>query len=302
MHRWLNGRAAAWKRRAMLLLAATVIIAFLATFPVRFQVHGRGILQPSRQRDVFADVAGVVRDVRVEHGDFVQAGDVLAELHNSDLEVTIAELQGKQRAAREQLAAIHRQRHDPRTPHGDHDRLAGEMLRLQEHLASLDEQLALLHAKRERLVIRSPIDGQIVTWNVARQLHERPVTVGQVLMTVADPNSAWELELYLPESDVGHLASPKIAREPPTVEYVAVTEPTREYRGTLRHLDARAQSHDEHGHSVRAVVDVDAQHAPPAPVGTSVTARINCGRRPIGYVWLHRLLGFVYTKILFRVM
>jgi hypothetical protein len=110
------------------------------------------------------------------------------------------------------------------------------------------------------------------------------------------------LELFLPESDVGHLSSVTTASEPPIVEYVAVTEPTREYRGELRHLDARAQSNDEHGHSVRAVVAVDAERAPPAPVGTSVTARIDCGRQPIGYVWLHRLFGFVYTNVLFRVM
>jgi len=277
------------------------IIVFLAAFPAQFNVHGRGKLQPSVQRDVFADVAGIVRQVHVKHGEAVQAGQLLATLHNSDLEIALAKLYGEQKAVREQLAAVQRQRHDSRTPRGDRDRLAGEMLQLQEQLASFDEQLSLLEAKRERLLIRSPIAGQVVTWTVDRQLGGRPVTVGQVLMTVADADSPWELELFVPEADVGHVSAGGGEDRSQLVTYVSVTQPTREHRGTLRGIDSRAELHQEHDHSVRLLVNVERADIAGAAVGTSATARIDCGHRPIGYVWLHRLIGFLYTKIWFRV-
>lgn len=298
--RWF-GREQPWKRRLAIVSAFAAIILFLAIFPVRFHVHGRGKLQPSVQRDVFADLAGIVRQVHVKHGDVVQAGQILATLHNSDLEIALAKLGGEQNAVREQLAAVQRQRHDARTPRGDRERLAGEMLQLQEQLAGFDEQLSLLHAKRERLLIRSPIAGQVVTWNVDRQLGERPVTVGQVLMTIADPDSPWECELFVSECDVGHVADVFGQQSNSSVTYVSVTEPTREHRGTLRDIDTRAELHEEHDHSVRLLVDINRADIAGAAVGTSATARIECGHRPIGYVWLHRLIGFLYTKVWFRV-
>jgi hypothetical protein len=33
--------------------------------------------------------------------------------------------------------------------------------------------------------------------------------------------------------------------------------------------------------------------------GATVTTKIYCGRASIGYVWLHDLIAFVQTKILF---
>jgi hypothetical protein len=36
-------------------------------------------------------------------------------------------------------------------------------------------------------------------------------------------------------------------------------------------------------------------------IGASATAKIHCGKRPIGYVWFHDLVDFVRAKILFRI-
>ncbi len=296
-----NSSAAVWRRRAAMALGAVAIVAFLAMYPVRFQVHARGALQPSVQRDVFVEVDGVVRTIYVEHGDYVQAGAVLAELHNSDLEVQLAQVVGEHQSARERLAAVQRQRHDPATPRNSHDLLASESLRLQSQLRSLEQQHELLEAQRQRLVIRSPIAGQVVTWNVRKLLDQRPVAVGQVLLTIADPNSPSELEIFLPESDIAHLTQSKAdSAKPLAVEYLVATEPTVTRHASLGQIDARAQLHDEHEHSVRLIAHIDGD-APRAPAGTTVTARIACGQRPIGYVWLHRLVGFVYTRILFHV-
>jgi hypothetical protein len=35
-------------------------------------------------------------------------------------------------------------------------------------------------------------------------------------------------------------------------------------------------------------------------IGAEVTAKVYCGKRSVGYVWLHDLIDFIRAKILFR--
>jgi hypothetical protein len=39
--------------------------------------------------------------------------------------------------------------------------------------------------------------------------------------------------------------------------------------------------------------------AEPRP-GATVVARIHCGRRALGYVWLHEVWEFIQSRVLFR--
>jgi hypothetical protein len=47
-------------------------------------------------------------------------------------------------------------------------------------------------------------------------------------------------------------------------------------------------------------VAIDKTQLPDLRPGASVTARIDCGTRPIGYVWFHDVWEFVQTQVLFR--
>ena len=299
---WVHVGHSRWRTRLIWAVALLAIAMFLGLFPVSMRVHGRGTLQPATQRDVFADIDGVVAEVYVQHGDRVQAGDPLVKLHNSDLELQIADLLGRRRAVQEHLAAIGRRRHEERLSRETTDRLTGQMLHLQEQLRGLDQQHELLLAKQQQLVIRSTIAGRVTTWDVHRQLMLRPVAAGQVLLTIADETGPWQLEVHFPESEITHLRAAEGdngASLP--VEYLVVSEPAKTHCGALGHIDDHAQLYEDHGHAVRAVVNMDRNDVPEAPAGTTVRARIDCGQKSIGYVWLHRLAGFVYTRVLFRI-
>jgi hypothetical protein len=66
----------------------------------------------------------------------------------------------------------------------------------------------LCKLNEEELVIKSPISGQVVTWDLRNRLPKtRPVQRGQVLMRIADPNGPWHLELHMPENRMGHVAA-----------------------------------------------------------------------------------------------
>lgn len=47
-------------------------------------------------------------------------------------------------------------------------------------------------------------------------------------------------------------------------------------------------------------VAIDKKDLPNLRPGATVTAKIYCGRRSIGYVWFHDLIAFVQSRILFR--
>jgi multidrug efflux pump subunit AcrA (membrane-fusion protein) len=279
----------------------TVVGLLLAIVPARFTVEGQAVLQPASQRNVFAALDGEVNAVYVEHGDLVKAGDVIAELRNTDLDVRIAEVLGQRRAAQEQLATTQRMRHDTKLAAEERDRLSGQVQQVEEQLRGLEEQYKLLTAKREQLVVRSPIAGRVITWNVRRQLLHRPVVTGQTLVTIADVTGPWELEVYLPESRLGHLAAARDEHDHSlSVEYLLAADPTVRRQGTVRAVDASAQLHEPYGHGVRVLVDLDSSELERPKSGATATARIDCGQRSLGYVWLHGAIEFFQAHVLFK--
>ena len=84
---------------------------------------------------------------------------------------------------------------------------------LKEETKSLQEQLQLLNLKHEKLTVKSPIDGEITTWQVRETLIYRPVTKGQILLNVVEPQGDWVLDLQMPEDrPAGQLAvSPDVS-------------------------------------------------------------------------------------------
>ena len=63
-----------------------------------------------------------------------------------------------------------------------------------------------------------------------------------------------------------------------------------------------AEVHGEEGSTVLIKVEINGQDVPEAArkPGATVTAKVYCGRRSLGYVWFHDLLAFVQSRILFR--
>lgn len=145
--------------------------------------------------------------------------------------------------------------------------------------------------------IVSPIAGQVITWNVEQILLSKPVRAGELLMTVADPNGPWELELYIPEDQMGKLSVAQ--RHQPDqldVRFLIATQPGVRHQAVLSRIDPVAQDYPGFGRSVRVIADVDAS-LPEARPGASVTAAVCCGRRSLGYVWFHQVVEFVQSRM-----
>ena len=285
-------------------VAVLALLLALVIVPAPFKIDSKGTLQPVARRDVFAAIDGVVVEVHVKHRDIVKKGDLLATLRNTDLEVNYADIAGQRTATQEQLLSVQRTLHEEKKlTVEERNRLTGQLGQFRKTYDSLGQQLKLLQQKRAELKVLSPIDGEVVTWQVQDLLIHRPVRQGQVLMSVADPNSNWELELHMPEERIGHIAAAAEAFKPEKlkVSYILATEPGKAHDGEVEEIGKIAEVKGDEGNVVLVRVAINKDDIPERRPGATVTAKVACGWRPVGYVWFHDLIAWVQTKVLFRI-
>jgi multidrug efflux pump subunit AcrA (membrane-fusion protein) len=281
-----------WGRRIVVALAPLgALAAALALVPAEHRLSASGELWPRERRNVFAPAGAVVQTVHVRHGQKVGSGDLLITLRDPRLEFEFARVQGELATARKRLASIQAERISG-LPEGD-DAFAKFQQRTAEEeevklsLATLERQLAILRRQEQDLAIRAPIAGEVLTWRPDQLLAGRPVERGQLLLRVADVSGPWIVEARVPQDYAGDLQS---ARANPQAElpvaFALLTDPTTNYRGRLVDLANVVELDAQDQPTVELTVAID--DPPPAPrAGAGVLARIDCGRRPWGYVLFH---------------
>lgn len=290
-------------------LAAAAAVLALVLVPADLRLEGKGTLEPVHHRDVFAGIDGVVESIApgVEHAADVKEGQLLATLRNIELDVALTDVLGRKAASEEQLVSTRRAiLEDKKISADEKTRMAGRAAQLQREIESLETQRTLYEAKKLDLAVRSPIDGVIVTWQVRDRLMLRPVEKGQVLLNVADKTGPWELEIHLPDDRLGHVnrayAEAQATGRELEVDYILATDPGTRHVGTVKEIHEQAEVRGEQGNTVllRITIDPSRHEKEELGAGASVTARINCGKRPLGYVIFHDLVAFVQQHILFR--
>lgn len=287
---------------------AVLVCLMLIFIPWPYKLHARGTLEPVVKRDVFAGIDGVVDEVLVQHGQHVEAGQVLARLRNTELKQNILEIEGQLASNQKQIATIRRELADLRALSlQERNRLTGQLAELEARQISLIAQRAILKEKEKELTVVSPITGDVVTWDVYNRLINRPVNRGQILMRIADTAGDWELELHMAEDRMGEIAlarrqiQQRDANEDLTVEYVLATDPGRVRMGRVKNIYASAEVLPEEGNVVMIKVAINKEDFDPAQLrpGATVSAKVHCGTRSMGYAWFRDLIAFIQTRIIF---
>jgi multidrug efflux pump subunit AcrA (membrane-fusion protein) len=283
--------------------AIATLLLLLAALVVRidFAPEGSGVLQPVERRDIFAGADGVVTEVHVNHGDQVAEGAPLVTLRNTDLLVQLENIAGQRQSTLERLLDTQRRLLENAVASPDErTRLAGELLQLRRQKESLDTQYELLQAKQAELVVRSPIAGQVITWDTKKLLMNRPVSPGQVLLTIADPRGDWELIVQMPEDNMGHIqAALKQLGQDLDASYVLATDPGRKLHGQVKAIHQLSELHPTEGQTVKIDVAIDESDLIDPRPGATATAQVHCGKRSIAFVWLHDVLEFLQAKVFF---
>jgi len=149
------GRVAA----AAIVVAALLAAAFLAPLP--FRVTAPVVLEPAGATRVFVSHAGVIR-TGVSHKEYVNRGEILAELEDIKLQRQVVSLAGQLREQETVVAQLYKRR-VVEASQSSHGAAADEGIRAAEKkVAGMRRSLAALLAQQQRLVIRAPVPGVVL--------------------------------------------------------------------------------------------------------------------------------------------
>ncbi len=299
---WLRGIA----RTLLYATAAAALVGALVFVERDFEVEASANLVPLVDHDVFASTDGTVATVLVDHGDSVNAGDVLATLDDPQLVLDLQRVRGEIETTRKRLEAIAVARTDRQVRENIESEslsLSAEAEQLRQRMNSLERQTEILLARQSALTVKSPIDGIVLTLDVQHLLETRPVSRGQVLFTVADPNVGWQLLAEVPQDRIGHVTQAQDEQESVPVRVRLVGDIDQIFSGHLNAIRETAvldvDSLAEDLPAVQVEISLDDQLPSIARPGMNADVRIYCGRKSLGYVWLHDVWETVHRWIIF---
>lgn len=297
-------------------VVAATAAAAVALIPLPQRVWCAAELRPRGEETVYVTVPGRLESLAVKAGQMVHEGDELARLSSIDLDLGIADLEGKASQSLARLNSLQRERFT--------DSAAGlEIGTVEESLKSIQEQLVKKRHDRDELVLVSPRDGIVLPANdVAAQkdssgklpswtghaLAEKNLGAtfmqGTVLCMVGDAQK-FEAVMVVDQSEMEFIARGQ------TVDLKLDAFPWQTFTGTI---DLIAETHIESGSermSVKAGGQVPTrtdESGRELPISTSYeamttledpdavltpgmrgTARIQVGSRTVGQ-WLLRLI------------
>jgi multidrug efflux pump subunit AcrA (membrane-fusion protein) len=300
--------------------ALLALILCLTFVPWKLTIEGRGSLLPEKRQITYAPVAGIVVDVPVDNGQLVKKGDLLARLYSPELEKEKKKLLAEMQAGLTQSNYLSIQVDKARTSGNEQEekQLAGQLAEAKIKAASAKEQIAIIDEQFDSMIIRSPQDGIVTTWEVKKNLQGRPVEIGQELVAVAATEGEWVLEVDVPDDDMGPVlrAREKLEQEikegkkDPSATlsayFVTMTDPEHRYPGFVRRVAAKAET-VESKHVVKVTVgfsdnvrnDYLHRNHELRP-GAEVRARVDCGQARLAYVLLRDVVQVFYETVLFR--
>lgn len=310
-----------------LFFSTLTLVALLSmAFPWQFRLKASGTLEPVERSEVFVGANGQVKELFVDHGSKVTKGQLLLQLDSPELRQQQIKIEGDiatSLARRDALFAaksrIRNEASDRRSQNASESEIKAQIDQVGTDLQSYYNQLETLALQESMLAVKSPIAGEVVTWDTKRMLPVgRPLSAGQRVLTVANtsPDSDWELITHLPEKDLGHFLKFHLGDDSATTEdltdknievtYVLLNDPSRQLHGRLLEIQRSAELVEEEGvcYRMRVQINMDANGAPqqdhdePRP-GAEVIARVHCGKRALGFVLFHDAWEWVQTNLLF---
>ncbi len=147
-------------KKKNVMITAAILAALIATFvylPLPYSVKCPLEVQPKDARVAYALVPGTLAELKVEAGQTVREGDLLAVMTNDDLLMSVNELEIAVRQFETQLKSLRIQLYQ-----GDNPAIAGSVSEVEELLESARTQLTEQRVELAKLEIRAPADGIVM--------------------------------------------------------------------------------------------------------------------------------------------
>ena len=301
-----------WKTIAGLTAAAVVVLGGIF-YQADFNLEGDGQLKPKILRSVFARMDGEISEILVDYNQPVSKGQVLVTQRSLELDKEMEKLIGRANEIDTQISSARRELMGRQLDQAEKREASAQLAELRKEREGIDIQIEKVEKQIAMLKVTSPIDGRVITGKSQfEQLTGRPVGRGQELLEVADLSGDWRLDVFMPESRMRFVADQwseaQKAKEPLRVTFFVSSLPSQLFEGHVSLIETTAEARGEEGNTVLLWVEFDEGELARLreimkdnpKVGAEVIAKVHCGKRPIGYVYLHDLADFIQSKILFR--
>ena len=289
------------KKKAMLICGTFLLLLALLCFgKATYSIKAPGKLMPAKQFRAYSPFDGEVQNVWVASGQAVKQGQPLLSLYDEQVATRQLTLSNSLAQKQKMLAA-----HTAQIDHSQASLSMAERIELNAQIAQTKSEIQGINLEIEslqRLIkkaeIRSEISGTMATFRPTDLLNGRPVSRGDLLLEVMNEDGPWVLELQIPTKRYGHLMREyQTNQSTRPVTFVLATDPEREYEATIKEVSSRAYEDEQAGgvFQLRAGV-LDDEHCPHA-IGADVTASIDCGQQPLGYVLFGDIIDWVRMRI-----
>jgi HlyD family secretion protein len=259
---------------------------------IRVAISATGTLSAISTVTVGSQVSGQVTDVLVDFNDKVAKGQVIAKIDPSTYEAQIAQGNAQVASAQAQLRQAQASLRNAKLDYDRKAALGGQQLvaksdvdlarasfeQAQAQVASAQAQVRQQSASTQttrvnlnRTVIRSPVDGVILTRSIEPGQTVAASLQAPELFTIAEDLSKMKIELAVDESDIGQVRSGQV------VTFTADAFPNRQFRGVVEQVRLSATT-TSNVVTYPVVVTVDNSDGTLLP-GLTVNAEIEVSKR-----------------------
>ena len=280
---------------------SAVLIAASLLLTTDFKVRIPGELRPVVDRNVFSSHDGVIGEVFVDHGDEVKVDQPLMQLRSAkyevDLEKASSDILKLQQFKEAKQVALNRVS-DIGSDQNLAAQLASEISDLEFQMEMLKEKEKFLKQQISELLILSPIDGQVTTWEAQENLASRPVRWGDPVLNVAQLEGDWNLIFRVPERRIGYILARDQERdpaEPLELEFFLESDPAKKYLVPVTAINRSAIVDPELGPVtiLKCVLPVELENK---RQGATVSGDVDCGRKSIWFVWTREMFDAVRRR------
>jgi multidrug efflux pump subunit AcrA (membrane-fusion protein) len=273
--RW--SRAISWVREKTNTMPGIVTAALMLAFimlmflPITYRVRCTVITEPVSRRFAVAPFAGQIIEGYAESGDFVSAGQVLAELDGRTIRWDLFGVS----AEREQSVTSRRMELSERN--------IPKAILAQLETERLQAQQEVLRYKEEHLQVRSPIDGIVLSGSLERS-EAASVETGQTLFEIG-PVKPMRIEIEIPANEVAQ-TKPGF----PVSIWIDGQEDSA-IKGEILKIRPRSTTRNAKNVFI-AEVEFPNEDERLRP-GMEGTARIDCERRSLGWSMFHKPMNWL---------
>ena len=218
---------------------------------IRVAISATGTLSAISTVTVGSQVSGQVTEVRVDFNSPVRKGDVLARIDPSTYETQIAQGAAQIAGANAQLAQAQAALRNARADYarkaelgrqqlvsrGDVDQARAALQQAQAQVGVAQAQIRSQSASTQttrvnlgRTLIRSPVDGVVLTRKIEPGQTVAASLQAPELFTIAEDLSKMKIELAVDESDIGQVKAGQ------SVSFTADAFPDRKFKGVVEQV------------------------------------------------------------------